>query len=122
MPCTESPEITITGLTITGTSIAVSSTANVWPGQIGWISKSGQTTRRIKVVSVPDSTHFTAKYEPRIGDDNFAKNSQAGVSPTSDAGYPGSSTCNDLSAYTTGSYYAEAQVVAALPDYTKPVS
>jgi len=118
MPCTESPEITL-AVTITGTSIAVSSTANVWPGQIGWISKSGQTTRRVKVVSVLSTTTFTAKYEPRIGDDNFAKNSAVGVS---DAGYPGSSTCNDLSAYTTGSYYAEAQVVAALPDYTKPVS
>lgn len=121
MPCTESPEITL-AVTISGTTITVSSTTNVWPGQIGWISRSGQTTRRVKVVSVLSGTTFTAKYEPRIGDDNFAKNSQAGASPTSDAGYPGSSTCNDLSAYTLGSYYAEAQVVATLPDYTKPVS
>ena len=116
MPCIIAPTVKKT-VTITADSIAVDSTTDIWPGQLGNISASGVATRRIKVVDVLSATTFRAKYEPRIGDDNFMKNS---VSGASDAGYPSSAAANDLSAYTTGSVLFDQQLVSTQPDYTKP--
>jgi hypothetical protein len=117
MPSILAPATVITGLTIAADTITTTSTTNIYPGQIGYISAAGQTTRRIRVVDVPLATTFRAKYEPKINDDNFRKPSTSGGT---DAGYPGSAAPQDLSAYTGGSVFFEAQTVGVRGDYSKP--
>jgi hypothetical protein len=116
MPSLQAPDVSLT-VGIVLDVITVSSTTDIWPGQIGQISKSGQTTRRVKVTEVRSATTFRCKFEPLINDDNFAKDSSPGAG---DAGYPGSSASANLAQYDTGNIRFERQLVTAQPNYTKP--
>ncbi len=85
--------------------VTVASTTGLLPGLLGYISNSGQTTKRIEVLTVPSSTTFTAKFHPFPADDNYDRGPSAG--------YPGNTSGSDLSAYTGGTGFVlfETQLV-----------
>jgi hypothetical protein len=101
--------------------LTVDSTTPIWPGQIGWLSKTGQTSLRIQVVEIISATTFRARAIPVISGDNFAKLGPQAAGTASPAGYP-TNSFSDLSAFTTsGQFDAEPQVVGDNSDGGKLV-
>ncbi len=88
----------------------VTSTADMWPGQIGFLSKTAVTSVRVTVVSIPDATHFIGRLTLKIDDPGFGPLSH----PTMTGG-------SDLSAFNGGSatFSAPEQLVAVNADYSK---
>jgi hypothetical protein len=88
----------------------VDATDVVWPGQIGWLSKSGVVSERIQVTEILSATTFRATILASIKDDNFCK-----VSGSRPAAYP-NAMFSDLSGFNGGSatFSAESQVVRGL--------
>jgi len=97
-----------------GGVITVASTTDVWPGQVGYVSKTATPSLRVEVTEVLTATTFRTKLQPKIDDANFAKGSPAG--------YSSGSASWDVSAYNGGAFSAEEQVVETMPDGTKPAS
>lgn len=100
-----------------GGVITVSSTTDIWPGQVGFVSKSATPSLRVEVLEVLTTTTFRTKLQPKIDDDNFAKGYT--LHP---AGYSSGNASWDVSAYNGGFFSAEEQVVETQPDGTKPAS
>lgn len=85
--------------------LTVVSTADLFPDQIGWLSKSGVVSQRVQVSEIVDATTFRCRILAKITDDNFAK-----AAPIA---YPGSNF-GDLSGFNGGSatFASDPQIVA----------
>lgn len=100
----------VTAATSSGV-LTVDDTTPVWPGQFGWLSKSG-TYARIQVVEILSSTTFRVRKAPKLDDVGLG----SGLAP--------SSMFADLSAFNGGScsFNCESQVVGTGSDGLKPPS
>jgi len=106
--------IAVTSATISGV-LTVSATTDIWPGQNGWLSKSGETSLRIQVVEILSSTTFRAKVIAGTNEGNFGRARPNATGAASPAAVPGNQF-SDLSAFTGGANFnAESQVVATNP-------
>ncbi len=118
MPTLETPFFSKT-VACANDLLTVDSTTGIWPNQIGYLIKSGQTTRRFLVTEIRSPVIFRLKWFPTIDEDNFARVSAVGAG---DAGYPAGSSSNNVAAYDGGTATFPEQQVATLQDYTKPPS
>ncbi len=99
MPSTISPTLKQTVTGAAGSLITVASTTANFRGQLGYISNSGQTSRRIKITEVVSTTTYRAKFYAYLDEDNFARESSVGAG---DASYPSSVAGSVLTAYNGG--------------------
>lgn len=92
-----------------GSLVTVTSTTDIWPGSVGYITKAGQPDRRVEVTEVQSGTVIKLRMAPKIDDDDFGING----SPSGNSGF-------DVSAYSGGRIAFDEQLVEANPDYSKP--